>query len=166
MRQLISFFNNAKYENLVAFLIRVTYGLMWLNEASWKSPPYFGLYTNDALYYWVKIPLTYPVFDPFNWFVQNVVLSNFILFGWMIFFTELFLGLSFVLGIKVRLFSVIAFFHTIAITLSVAKAPNEWIWSYILMLCVAALFTLKTVEHKGLSLDQFFTKKGADANKS
>jgi thiosulfate dehydrogenase (quinone) large subunit len=139
--------------------VRILFGLLWLDGALWKEPPYFGLYKGDALYYWVTRAIEYPVLDLYTWFVKNIVLKNFLFFGWQVLIIESLLAFSFIFGFKTRLFSFLAIAHISSITLSVLNAPHEWYWSYILMYMIALVFI--TVEGKSLrfSLDSLLNRQ-------
>jgi len=71
---------------LFAFF-RVAVALLWIENVGWKRPPDFGAlrrFTGDAV--------EYPVFAPFSWVVEHVVLPNFTFFAWMTLLVEASIG--------------------------------------------------------------------------
>ncbi|MGH7411355.1 MAG: TQO small subunit DoxD, partial [Candidatus Methylomirabilis sp.] len=66
----------------LAFL-RIGYGLLWLKEASWKKLPDFGMRAGDGLWYWTNEMVKYSAAAPHKFFVEQVVIPNFIFFGYM-----------------------------------------------------------------------------------
>jgi thiosulfate dehydrogenase [quinone] large subunit len=72
--------------------------------------------------------------------LTKVVLPNFILFGYLTLLTEAFIGLSLTLGLFARLGALIGFFMSINVTLSVLSVPNEWHWTYLMLIGYSLLF--------------------------
>ena len=62
--------------------MRILAGLLWLANLEWKRPPNFGRDLNNGLYKYVDSAVRLPVFDPFAWIVEHVVLEHYTLFGW------------------------------------------------------------------------------------
>jgi hypothetical protein len=55
-------------------------GLLWIENLAWKHPPVFG-YRSDPptdLYQWTLYGVQNVVFRPWAWFVDNLVLPNFV----------------------------------------------------------------------------------------
>jgi len=119
---------------LAAFRVGVAF--LWIENVGWKRPPKFGslrAYTQDAV--------DHPVFQPFSWVVQHVVLPNFTAFAWLTLFVEAGLGAFLLIGLATRLWALIGIAQSLAIALSVMNAPHEWEWSYYLMILAhVALF--------------------------
>lgn len=107
---------------------------MWIQNVAWKIPPGFGRATDSGLYFWASQAVRYPVFPPYSAFVKGVVLPNIEVFGWFTLLVEAGLGAFLLVGLATRLWAVIGFAQTVAITLSVLFAPHEWQWSYYLMM--------------------------------
>ena len=72
-------------------------------------------------------------------FVENVVQANIRWFGWIIFATEAFIFLSLVLGFFSRLGALAAIGMSVQLTVGLAHTPDEWEWSYILMVLLSVL---------------------------
>ncbi len=73
------------------------------------------------------------------------------------FITEIVLAIVFLFGIKTKWFAWLALAQTIGIGLSVALAPHEWYWSYMLMGMVA--LTLMVMPSDRLSVDGWLARK-------
>lgn len=133
-------------------VIRIGVGLMWLSNLNWKTPPNFGSDTGGGLYKYTQYAVSHPVFPPYTWVVEHVVLSNFHLFGWLVLFLESALAAFLLLGLGTRLWGVIGAVQALAIGLSVALAPEEWPWAYVLMI-MANLSLVATAAGRRWGLD-------------
>jgi thiosulfate dehydrogenase [quinone] large subunit len=91
------------------------------------------------------------VFPPYSWLVEHFVLPNFTPFGWGVLLVESALGAFLLIGLATRFWALVGIAQTAAITLSVLNAPNEWHWSYLLMLLVhVAIFATAAGRYAGL----------------
>src|SRR5262249_17338605 len=119
---------------------------LWIQNASWKLPPRFELlrgYTNDAI--------VHPVFPPYSWLVEHLVLPNFTFFGWGTLILESCLGAFLLVGLATRFWAVVGFGQTLVILLTVLNRPGEWQWSYLLMLLAhAAIFATAAGRYFGV----------------
>jgi uncharacterized membrane protein YphA (DoxX/SURF4 family) len=123
----------------LAFL-RFGYGLLWLKEATWKKPPDFGMRAGDGLWYWTNEMLKYSVAAPHRYFVEHVVIPNFTFFGYVTLATELFIGLSMVLGAFTRLGALAALLMSLNITTGLIRHPAEWPSAYLMLIGYSILF--------------------------
>ena len=124
---------NDRVTTVSAFVIRIVAGLLWVDNLGWKIPPDFGSNDDSGLYHFTKLAVDHPIFAPYSWLVEHVILPNFAPFGWLVFLVEICLAVFLIFGFATRFWAVIAIAQTIAIFLSVGAAPNEWKWSYFLM---------------------------------
>lgn len=124
---------------LAAVVVRILVGLMWLYNVAWKRPPDFGEANMGGLYAFTHYAVSNPVFPPFSWVIEHLVLPNFTAFGWGVFVAETALAVALLSGSWVRLAALLGVVQSAAIGLSVARAPNEWPWSYALMVAVHLL---------------------------
>lgn len=133
-------------------VVRVGVGLLWLQNVGWKIPPDFGRGDPPSgLYLSASHAVTNEVFRPYAWLMEQVVLPNFTLFGWMVLLVEASLGAFLLIGLATRFWAVIGVAQTVVIMLSVLNAPHEWFWSYLLMLLVhLALFATAAGRYVGL----------------
>jgi len=126
--------------------VRVGVALLWVQNAGWKQPPEFA-----ALRQFTGWAVEFPVFGPYAWLVEHVVLPNFTPFGWGVLLVEAALGGFLLVGLATRFWALVGIAQTVAITLSVWNAPNEWHWSYLLMLLVhVAVFATAAGRFGGL----------------
>lgn len=124
---------------LVSAGLRILLGLMWLYNVSWKRAPDFGLSDGNGLYQFTRYAVDYPVFPPYSWIVENLILPLFVPFGWVVLVAETGLAVLLLTGTWVRFAALVGLAQSLAIGLSVAFAPNEWPWSYWLMIGAHAL---------------------------
>jgi hypothetical protein len=119
--------------------LRILVGLMWLYNVSWKNAPDFGEDTGSGLFRFTSYAVSHPVFPPYSWVVEHLVLPAFTAFGWVVLVLETALAVLLLTGAWVRLAAALGVAQSLAIGLSVAFAPNEWPWSYLLMIGVHGL---------------------------
>ena len=140
----IPFLGKQAWEQQVAgltlALLRIGYGLLWLKEASWKKLPDFGMRAGDGLWYWTNEMLKYSAAAPHKYFVQDVVIPNFIFFGYVTLATELFIGLSMLFGVFTRLGALAAFLMALNITTGLIRHPAEWPSAYLMLIGYSILF--------------------------
>jgi thiosulfate dehydrogenase [quinone] large subunit len=113
---------------------RIVFGLLWLTTVSWKTPPEFR-----TLRHFTEWAYEFPVFPPYAWFVEHVVIGNFTFFGWVTLLTEMALGAFLILGLATRFWAVVGMAQTVAISLSILNGPHEWSWAYYMMFAGHAL---------------------------
>lgn len=114
--------------------LRILVGLLWLYNVSWKRAPDFGQDAGNGLFKFTSYAVSHPVFAPYSWVVEHVVLAAFTPFGWLVLISETALAVLLLTGAWVRLAAVLGVAQSVAIALSVAFAPHEWPWSYWLMI--------------------------------
>ncbi len=117
-----------------ATVVRVLLGLMWAYNVAWKRAPDFGQEAGNGLYKFTKYAVDYPVFPPYSWIVEHLVLPHISVFGWGVLAVETALAVLLLTGTYVRLACLLGIAESLAIGLSVAYAPHEWPWSYWLMI--------------------------------
>lgn len=139
----------------VIALVRVAAAVLWIGNLGWKVPPHFGQGAEPGapkdLYQWTSYAVTDPVFGPYSVLVEQVILPNFGWFAWGVFAVEAGLGAFLLIGLATRFWAVVGIAQSGAIMLSVANAPGEWIWTYILMMLVhAVLFATAAGRYAGV----------------
>jgi thiosulfate dehydrogenase [quinone] large subunit len=115
--------------------VRIAAGLLWLANLEWKRPPDFGRDLGNGLYKYIDSAIRNPVFDPWSWFVEHVVVEQYVLFGWFTLLSEAAVAALLILGFKTRWAAVAGALLTVPIFLSVLYYDKqyEWPWSYYLM---------------------------------
>jgi thiosulfate dehydrogenase (quinone) large subunit len=123
-------------------LCRIVIGGLWLSALIWKLPPNFiPLEGLRSLKEWMELEVQYPVVPFYAQFVQAIVLPNFMLFAWATFIVELLIGLGLLLGIFTRAAAVLGLLMALNLTIGLLNVPNEWAWSYFMLLLFQILFT-------------------------
>lgn len=115
-------------------VVRVGLGLMWISNLAWKVPPEFGRGTKGGLYSYLADAVAHPVFPPYSWLVEHAVIPAFLPFAWMTIAVETLLAVLLLTGTWTRFAALLGIAQSLAIGLSVAVTPNEWPWSYALMM--------------------------------
>ncbi|BCI91384.1 hypothetical protein NIIDMKKI_65900 [Mycobacterium kansasii] len=105
--------------------LRLLAGLIWLYNVVWKLPPDFGQRSNSGLYHFTHLAIEHPVFKPFSWAVEHLVLPYFTAFGWAVLVAESALAVLLLTGTAVRLAALIGIGQSLAIGLSVAESPGN-----------------------------------------
>ena len=130
---------STRSSNTAIGAVRIVAGLLWLANLEWKRPPDFGRNQKNGLYKYVDGAVAHRVFAPWSWIVQHVVLKQYTLFGWTTLLLESALAALLLLGLWTRPVALLAALNSVAIGLSVLHYPNEWPWSYYLMIALHVL---------------------------
>jgi len=146
--------DGSRASRLLVAVARVWVAFLWIQNAYWKVPPHFGQDRDppEGLYQFTRDAVDHPVFPPYAYLVQHVVLPNFALFGWMVLLVEASLGAFLLIGLATRLWAVVGLGQSLVITLSVLNTPGEWPWSYYLMI-IAHLVLLAVAAGRAGGLD-------------
>jgi len=133
---------------------RIVIGILFfvsaLSKAPWNDFGWFGQAVENAV--------SYPTFDFYASFMQNIVQPNLTIFGWIQFIVELGIGLSLILGLFTVGSSFFGQFWVLNIWIATASWPTEWAWSYIMLLFAMILFwTCKA--GRSLGIDQTLVDK-------
>jgi uncharacterized membrane protein YphA (DoxX/SURF4 family) len=132
----------ARATGIALAVLRILAGLLWLAHVWWKVPPDFGESRRTGLWFWTHLAVDHPVFPPYSWLVEHLVLPNFTAFGWLVLVVETLLPVLLLTGTAVRLAALIGIGQSLAIGLSVAEAPNEWPWAYAMMIGIHLVLLL------------------------
>ncbi len=133
-----------RHQAVGATILRIVVGLLWLYNVSWKRAPNFGEEAGNGLYKFTKFAIDHPVFPPYSWVVENMVLPFFQPFGWMVLVAETALAVMLITGSYIRLAALIGIAQSLAIGLSVAFAPDEWPWAYWMMIAIHIVLLLSS----------------------
>jgi thiosulfate dehydrogenase [quinone] large subunit len=123
---------------MVLALFRSVMGIMWIDMALQKAPwkgREFGW-----LYGWIWKEINHPTFGWYKAFLEKVVIPNFTVFGYMTFFTEMFIGLSLLTGTLVVLGSLAGLTMQLNIAIGSFSVPGEWFWIWPLQILPHLLF--------------------------
>ncbi len=133
-------------------VLRIVVGLLWLYNVSWKRAPDFGKEAGNGLYKFTGYAVEHPVFPPYSWVVEHLVLPTFTPFGWLVLAAETALAVLLLTGTWVRLAALLGIAQSLAIGLSVAFAPEEWPWAYWMMIALHVALLL-TSSGRGFAVD-------------
>lgn len=115
--------------------VRVLIGAMWYQGSTWKLPlPY-----SDAFEHWLRQSGEHASFEILGQIVKGVMIPALPAVGTFIYFFELLLAVSLILGVFTRLFAFLAAGQAAFLWLTLYRAPEEWPWNYVFLGCVHVL---------------------------
>jgi thiosulfate dehydrogenase (quinone) large subunit len=136
---------------------RVAVGAYWLWEQHWKLPPEFGIHDARGLMFSFQSSIDHPTLSLYRSFLQDVVVPNFYLFGWLVFVSETTIGLSLTLGLLTKAGGMLGVLQSM--NLLVAQGgTEEGPWLY-LGLIAANLAVVLTPSNRRLSIDHKLAPK-------
>jgi uncharacterized membrane protein YphA (DoxX/SURF4 family) len=134
--------------HLGRFIIRFILGSMWWQQALWKFPTDLG-----GFKYWTEQMAAHAAFDFHRAFVQSYILPNYWWIGWFVFFLELAIGISLMIGLLTRLSAFGGALFIANLWLGLYQAEHEWPWSYFFLVMLMAI----------ICFDAYGRSLGADA---
>jgi len=119
-------------------VVRVTAGVLWLSNVSWKIPPNFGESGGKCGGFckYLADGADHPVVPGSAWVFDTIIRPNVTAFGWLTLFVEAGLAAALLSGRFVRVAAVVGVAQSVGIGLAVANADGEWYWSYGLMIAL------------------------------
>ena len=137
--------------HLWMFASRLLIGAMWWQQTLWKLPP---TYTDQedgsgGLRFWMEEMTKNAAFGAHARFVKEVVLQHFSFFAPQVYFAEVAIAASLMLGLFTRVGGALGFLMATNLWLGLYRAPAEWPWTYFFLLVVNGSFA---VLHAGRSL--------------
>ena len=135
--------------------MRALIGTMWFEAMLWKLP----LPIPGGLKFWTEQEGTRAAFDFHREFINGVVLPNLHLFAPFVFLAELAFAVSLMLGLGVRLASLIGVVFVLQLWLGIYRPgdPAEWPWSYMFLALLMVLFALYAAG-RSLGLDAWLRR--------
>lgn len=138
-------------QNIWMFFSRLLVGAMWWQQTLWKLPP---TYTDQedgsgGLRYWMEQMTKHASFSAQAKFVKEVVLPHFYFFAPQVYFAEVAIALSLMLGVFTRLGGALGFIMGVNLWLGLYRSPAEWPWSYFFLMLACGTFA---IFHAGRSL--------------
>ncbi len=115
-------------------LARVLMGLLWLYSLRWKLPPDFDGGSETGLREWLELEVAHPAFGFYADLIDSVVLPNFTLFAWLVFFAELVVGFLLLTGTFTRLAAFLGGLMSFNLLVGLLEVPGEWPWAYVMMM--------------------------------
>ncbi len=158
-------------------LMRLASAWLWFEASLWKTPfhkdgPFgcgpgmierVGQAANPnprltGLCDWINHEVFVTWLPANKWFVQSIVVPNFVFFGWFVWLTELFIAISFFTGAFTRLGALAALGLSVHLFIGLGFSPREWYWSYLLMIMTSLIF-LVGCAGRSFGLDAFLAPK-------
>ena len=123
------------FSHLGRFIIRFIVGGMWWQQALWKFPTDLG-----GLKYWTEQMAAHAAFPIHREFVQNVILPHFTPIGVGVFFIEILIGSSLMIGLLTRLSALGGALFIANLWLGLYQVGSEWPWGYFFLIMLLAIF--------------------------
>ncbi len=112
---------------------RMLIGILWLFSLRWKLPPDFAPASGKGLMEWLQLEAQHAAFPTYGTFVESIVIPNFAVFAWILFWSELFVGVSLLTGTVTRLGALGGLLLSINLGIGLLDVPGEWPWSYAML---------------------------------
>jgi uncharacterized membrane protein YphA (DoxX/SURF4 family) len=148
-----SFADQRSSATLVQWIVRLIVGCMWWQQSLWKVPPNF-----DGLRYWTEQMVEHAAFPIHGRLVKDVVLANFAPFAYLVYFTEVAVAVSLILGLFVRAGSVVGALLILNLYFGLYRSPAEWPWTYVFLILLMVLFAVGRVG-RSLGADAFIVAR-------
>ena len=137
---------------------RVLIGVLWLYSLRWKLPPDFMPAEGLGLMDWLQLEIQHPGFAFYSGFVTSIVIPNFTFFAWIIFISELLVGLSLLTGTLTRLGGLVGLLMALNLGIGLLEVPGEWPWSYVMLAMWQGTFVV-TAAGRTLGVDGWLRKR-------
>lgn len=149
-------------QNLWTLATRMMIGAMWWQQSLWKQPP---AYTTNAdgtggLRGWMEEMVKYASFGVQSSFVKDVVLKHFYFFAPHVYFAEVAVACSLVLGAFTRIGATLGFLMAVNLSLGLYRAPSEWPWTYVFLAILNGTFAV-TRAGRALGVDALMAHRNA-----
>lgn len=144
------------FMGLTLAVVRVAMGWLWLTNLTWKLPPSFDCDPGegDGLCYWMGEMVEHSIFPPHAWFVENVALEYYEVFGYLVVGMELLTGVLLILGLLTRFAALLGAVQAANLFIGLSSSPDEWVWSY-LMLFFLHLILMATAAGRYFGVDAY-----------
>lgn len=121
-------------------IARMLIGVLWLFALRWKLPPSFEGGDERGLREWLELEVEHAAFGFYGQLIDSVVLPNFTFFAWLVFLSELVVGLSLLLGYRARIGAALGLGLSLNLGVGLLEVPGEWPWSYAMLAMWHGLF--------------------------
>jgi len=145
------------------WLSRVSIGIMWWVQSLWKLPP---TYTDrpdgtGGLRFWVGEMARYAAYPWHRDFLRDVLQPHFYLFAPQVYFSEVLIAVSLILGVFSRLGAFLGLLLAVNLYLGLYRDPHEWLWTYVFLIIIQLLFFLYR-PGRSLGLDAILLRRLAE----
>jgi uncharacterized membrane protein YphA (DoxX/SURF4 family) len=139
---------------------RILLGSMWWQQSLWKLPPFYtdmpGV-EDSGLRHWMGEMVRNASFSLQSKFVQDLVLPHFNFFAPLVYGTEVFIGVSLILGIFTRLGAALGALMALNLWLGLYRSPSEWPWTYFFLVLLQVTFAVLPVG-RSLGVDEILAR--------
>ena len=139
------------------WLVRLVIGAMWWEQSLWKLPPSYS-----GLHYWVEEMGKWASIGLQRQFVKDVVLPHFFFFAPQVYFAEVLIAVTLMLGLFSRLGALLGTLMAINLWLGLYRSPAEWPWTYFFLIVVQIMFVIQR-PGRSLGLDAILLQRQKDA---
>ena len=140
--------------HLAIWFMRFFIGTMWFQGSVWKLPlPVSGGFVSA-----VKPIEQYAAFEFHRWIATNIFIPLVAVINPVVFFTEFFMGIAFIIGFLVRPMAVMGILFVLQLYLGLYRQSEEWPWLYVFLMFVQGFFVV-TNAGKSLGLDAMVARR-------
>jgi uncharacterized membrane protein YphA (DoxX/SURF4 family) len=142
------------------WLARFFIGVMWWQQSLWKLPP---TYTDNpdgsgGLRYWMDEMTKWASTGLQRHFVKDVVLPHFYFFAPQVYFAEVLIAVTLILGLFSRLGAFVGALMAINLWLGLYRSAAEWPWTYFFLMIVQIMFLVQR-PGRSLGLDAILSRQ-------
>lgn len=140
---------------LVIASVRLGAGFIWTSNLGWKEPPEFGCGPSGTggLCDGLERMAEHSMLEAHANVIEDVILPNYELFGYLIYLAESLTGVLLLLGLLTRLAAALGLLQSLNLFVGLSQAPDVWVWDYgLMMLLHLALLALAAGRYFGLDL--------------
>ena len=143
------------------WLARFFIGALWWQQSLWKLPP---TYTDNpdgsgGLRYWMDEMTKWASTGLQRHFVKDVVLPHFYFFAPQVYFSEVLIAVTLILGLFSRLGALVGTLMAINLWLGLYRSPAEWPWTYFFLIVVQIMLLVQR-PGRSLGLDAILLRYG------
>lgn len=142
------------------WLVRLFIGGLWWQQSLWKLPP---TYTDNpdgsgGLRYWMGEMVKWASTGLQRHFVKEVVLPHFYFFAPQVYFSEVLIAVTLIVGLFSRLGAFVGALMAINLWLGLYRSPAEWPWTYFFLIIVQVMLLVQR-PGRSLGLDAILLRR-------
>jgi uncharacterized membrane protein YphA (DoxX/SURF4 family) len=142
------------------WLARFCIGGLWWQQSLWKIPP---TYTDNpdgsgGLRYWMDEMVKWACTGLQRHFVKDVVLPHFYFFAPQVYFSEVLIAVTLILGLFSRLGAFIGALMAANLWLGLYRSSAEWPWTYFFLLVIQIMLLVQR-PGRSLGLDAILLRR-------
>jgi uncharacterized membrane protein YphA (DoxX/SURF4 family) len=142
------------------WLARFFIGALWWQQSLWKLPPTYG-----GLRYWVEEMAKWASTGLQQHFVKDVVLPHFYFFAPQVYFSEVLIAVTLILGLFSRLGAFVGTLMAINLWLGLYRSPAEWPWTYFFLIVIQIMLLVQR-PGRSLGLDAILLRHEQESSDS